>query len=101
MGRTTEAVKTLLGTMTHFDFDKSNIRPEDIAVLDQKVAILQANPNLRIRVAGNCDARGSDEDNLALGNRRATSPKQYLVSHGGDGGRLPPGSHGQEQPRRP
>src|SRR5216117_1782294 len=76
MGRTTEAVKTLLGTMTHFDFDKSNIRPEDIAVLDQKVAILQANPNLRIRVAGNCDERGSDEYNLALGNRRATSAKQ-------------------------
>jgi len=101
MGRTTEAVKTLLGTMTHFDFDKSNIRPEDIAVLDQKVAILQANPNLRIRVAGNCDERGSDEYNLALGNRRATSAKQYLVSHGVDGGRIETVSYGEERPLDP
>ena len=101
MGRTSEAVKTLLGTMTHFDFDKSNIRPEDIAVLDQKVAILQANPNLRIRVAGNCDERGSDEYNLALGNRRATSAKQYLVSHGVDGGRIETVSYGEERPLDP
>src|SRR5213594_2903288 len=49
LGRSAEAVRTLLGTMIHFDFDKANIRSDDAAVLDQKIAILQANPNLRIR----------------------------------------------------
>ncbi|HEU5262049.1 MAG TPA: peptidoglycan-associated lipoprotein Pal [Gemmatimonadales bacterium] len=101
MGRTTEAVRTLLATMIHFDFDKSNIRPDDAAVLDQKVAILQANPNLSIRIAGHCDERGSDEYNLALGNRRATSAKQYLVSHGVDPSRIETASYGEERPIAP
>jgi peptidoglycan-associated lipoprotein len=101
MGRTTDAVKTLLATLIHFDFDKSNLRPEDIGVLDQKVGILQANPNLRIRIAGNCDERGSDEYNLALGNRRAISGKQYLVSHGIDAGRIETASYGKERPLDP
>src|SRR5437588_728185 len=84
LGRTTEAVKTILATLIHFDYDKAIIRGGDAAVLDQKVAILQANPGLRIRISGHCDERGSDEYNLALGNRRATAAKQYLVSHGID-----------------
>ena len=71
LGRTTESVRTILSAMVHFDLDKSSIRPDDMGTLDQKVAILQANPNLRIRIAGHCDERGSDEYNLALGNRRA------------------------------
>ncbi len=101
LGRTAEAVRTILGTMIHFDFDKANIRPEDASVLDQKVAILQANPNLRIRIAGHCDERGSDEYNLALGNRRATSAKQYVVSHGIDAGRIETVSYGEERPIDP
>ena len=98
MGRTTEAVRTMLATMIHFDFDKSNIRPDDAGVLDQKISILQANPNLRIRISGHCDERGSDEYNLALGNRRATSAKQYVVSHGIDAGRIETVSYGEERP---
>ena len=101
LGRGAEAVRTLLATLIHFDFDKANIRAEDAAVLDQKIAILQANPNLRIRISGHCDERGSDEYNLALGNRRATSAKQYLVSHGIDGGRIETVSYGEERPLTP
>ncbi len=101
LGRTTDAVKALLATMLHFDFDKANIRPEDTSILDQKVGILQANSNLRIRIAGNCDERGSDEYNLALGNRRANSAKQYLVSHGVDAGRIETVSYGEERPLDP
>lgn len=101
MGRSTDAVKTLLATMIHFDFDKANIRSGDAAVLDQKVSILQANPGLRIRISGHCDERGSDEYNLALGNRRAISAKQYLVSHGIDGGRVETASYGKERPLDP
>src|SRR5438445_4257569 len=98
LGRTTDAVRTMLATMIHFDFDKSNIRPDDAGALDQKISILQANPNLRIRISGHCDERGSDEYNLALGNRRATSAKQYVVSHGIDAGRIETVSYGEERP---
>ena len=101
IGRTGEAVRTLLATMIHFDYDKANIRSDDAGVLDQKVSILQANPNLRIRIAGHCDERGSDEYNLALGNRRATSSKQYLVSHGIEAGRIETVSYGEERPLAP
>jgi len=98
LGRTTEAVRTMLAAMIHFDYDKANIRSNDAGTLDEKVAILQANPNLRIRIHGHCDERGSDEYNLALGNRRAQSGKQYLVSHGIDAGRIETQSWGEERP---
>jgi len=101
LGRTAEAVRTMLATMVHFDFDKSNIRPDDAGILDQKVAILRANGGAKIRIAGHCDERGSDEYNLALGNRRATSAKQYLVSHGIDAGRIETQSFGKERPLDP
>ena len=100
-GRASEEVRNTLASMIHFDYDKSNIRSDDMGTLDQKVAILQANPELRIRIGGHCDERGSDEYNLALGNRRATAAKQYLVSHGIDGGRVETVSYGEERPMDP
>src|SRR6266566_2935317 len=98
IGKSTEAVRTLLATLIHFDYDKAIIRGGDAAVLDTKVAILQANPGLRIRISGHCDERGSDEYNLALGNRRATAAKQYVVSHGIDASRIETASYGEERP---
>src|SRR6267154_2260531 len=98
LGRSAEEVRNSLASMIHFDLDKSNIRSDDMGSLDQKVAILQANPDLRIRVGGHCDERGSDEYNLALGNRRAQSAKQYLVSHGIDASRIETQSWGEEKP---
>jgi len=98
LSRNAEGVRNTLAAMIHFDLDKSNIRSDDMGALDQKVAILQANSELRIRIAGHCDERGSDEYNLALGNRRAQSAKQYLVSHGIDAGRIETQSWGEEKP---
>jgi peptidoglycan-associated lipoprotein len=98
IARGSEEVRNMVATMIHFDYDKANIRGEDAATLDSKVAILQANPNLRIRIHGHCDERGSDEYNLALGNRRAQSTKQYLVSHGIDASRIETQSWGEERP---
>lgn len=91
-------VRTALVAMIHFDFDKSAIRPDDQSALDQKVSILQANSAVRIKISGHCDERGSDEYNLALGNRRATAAKQYLVSHGIDASRIETVSYGEERP---
>jgi len=98
LARAGDEVRSTLAAMIHFDLDKSNIRGDDMGSLDQKVAILQANPDLRIRIGGHCDERGSDEYNLALGNRRAQSAKQYLVSHGIDAGRIETQSWGEERP---
>ena len=94
----TDEVRSMLAAMIHFDYDKAVLTGEDVGTLDQKVAILQANPDLRIRISGHCDERGSDEYNLALGNRRATAAKQYLTSHGIDGGRIETISYGEERP---
>jgi peptidoglycan-associated lipoprotein len=98
LARASDDVRNTLATMIHFDYDKSSVRSDDTGALDQKVAILQANPDLKIRVAGHCDERGSDEYNLALGNRRAQAAKQYLVSHGIDAGRIETQSWGEEKP---
>jgi peptidoglycan-associated lipoprotein len=83
----------------YFDYDKSTIRPDAAATLDQKIPWLQANPGMRIRIEGNADERGSDEYNLALGQRRAASAKKYLVEHGNiDAGRFDLVSYGEERP---
>jgi len=87
-----------LTAMIHFDYDKSDIQPDDKANLDRKAAILAANPAARIQIAGNCDERGSTEYNLALGNRRALAAKQYLVGKGVDGSRIETVSYGSERP---
>lgn len=99
--RSGDEVKSMLATMIHFEYNRADIRPEDAQSLDQKVAIMQKNPGLRIQVAGNCDERGSQEYNLALGNRRANAAKQYLVSHGIDASRVETVSYGEERPIDP
>jgi peptidoglycan-associated lipoprotein len=82
----------------YFDFDRSTIRPDAAATLDRKVPWLQANPGMRIRIEGNADERGSDEYNLALGQRRAGAAKRYLVERGIAGDRFDLASHGEERP---
>jgi len=82
----------------YFDFDKSTIRPDAAATLDAKLPWLTANPGMRIRIEGNADERGSDEYNLALGQRRAAAAKKYLVEHGIDAGRFDLVSYGEERP---
>jgi len=99
--RTSEQLQHTLAEMIHFDFDKSSIRASDADILNRKVPVLNANPTLRIQIAGNCDERGSDEYNLALGNRRAMASKAYLVNHGVDAGRIEIVSYGKERPLDP
>jgi peptidoglycan-associated lipoprotein len=90
-----------IAAMVHFDFDRSDIRSDDMANLDRKAAILNANSGLRLRISGHADERGSDEYNLALGNRRAAAAKRYLVSKGIADGRIDIVSYGEERPAAP
>jgi peptidoglycan-associated lipoprotein len=84
--------------MIHFDYNVADIRSEDQAALDRKAAIMQANTAMRIRISGHADERGSDEYNLALGNRRAAAAKRYLMNRGVDGSRIDVISFGEERP---
>lgn len=90
-----------LGTMIFFEYDRFDLSPEAVATLERKLRILEANPRLEIEVAGHCDERGSDEYNLALGNRRAAAAKRYLVEHGVAEGRITIVSYGEERPFDP
>jgi len=86
---------------TYFDFDKSNLTPEAIGKLDKTAAWMQKNPKVKIEIAGNCDERGTNEYNMALGERRANSAKKYLVSMGIASDRLSTISYGEERPVDP
>ena len=95
----TNAVRDLISRMVHFDFNMSNIRDgEDTEVLEQKLAVLLANPNLRLEIVGHCDERGTDEYNMALGNRRAVSSRAFLTDRGIAESRITVRSRGEEQP---
>jgi peptidoglycan-associated lipoprotein len=96
-----KAVRGELTDLIHFEFDKADIRSTDQGILDRKAAILAANSTVRLQIAGHCDERGSDEYNLALGNRRAAAAKRYLTGKGVDEGRLDVVSYGKERPLDP
>ena len=73
----TQNVKTI-----YFDYDKADIKPDQVSVLQGNAGWLKANPNVRFTIEGNCDERGSEEYNLSLGDRRANAVKEYLISQG-------------------
>jgi peptidoglycan-associated lipoprotein len=90
-----------LAAMINFDYDQATVREADQETLDRKAAILVANPGVKIRIAGHADERGSDEYNLALGNRRAAAAKRYLENKGVDASRIEVVSYGEERPLNP
>ena len=94
----TEAARTIIQQMIFFDFDRSEILPESEVVLRRKVAVLRANPNVRIRIAGHADERGSVEYNRALGQRRAQAAKDFLVNFGIAESRITTVSFGEDRP---
>jgi peptidoglycan-associated lipoprotein len=96
--RDAAAARSALSAQVYFDFDRDELRPDAEAALSAKVPVLQANSALRIRIEGNADDRGSDEYNLALGQRRSAAAKRYLVSRGIDAARIDVVSYGEERP---
>jgi peptidoglycan-associated lipoprotein len=83
----------------YFAFDKSFIKSEYRHVLQEKAAFLKYYPDMQVRIEGNCDERGTNEYNLALGERRCNSAKNYLISLGIAADRIVTISYGEERPR--
>jgi peptidoglycan-associated lipoprotein len=81
----------------YFDYDKSDIRSDAREILSQNARSLSDHPTAVIRIAGHCDERGTDEYNMALGERRATAAKEYLVNYGIDGSKVSTISYGESQ----
>jgi peptidoglycan-associated lipoprotein len=96
-----KALAADLSAMINFDYDQATIRQNDESTLDRKAAVLAANPNVKLTISGHADERGSDEYNLALGNRRAAAAKRYLQNKGIDGSRIDVVSYGEERPLNP
>jgi len=82
----------------HFDFDKYDIRPEDSKTLDANASWLKSNAENLVLIEGHTDERGTNEYNLALGERRAKATMNYLVSQGIQANRITIISYGEERP---
>ena len=85
----------------YFDFDRSNLGPEAQDILKKKATFLRHNPSFSLLIGGNCDNRGTEEYNLALGERRSDSAKQYLIALGISGDRIKTISYGELRPADP
>jgi peptidoglycan-associated lipoprotein len=86
------------GDRIFFDTDRSSLSSQAQATLDRQAGWLRQYPQVNVWVAGNCDERGTEEYNLALGQRRATADRDYLVAHGIDGNRMETISYGKSRP---
>jgi len=91
-----EIILSLRGAL--FDFDKSSLRPDAIAALDEVLPLLAKHKTKRIEVAGHTDSMGSDEYNEGLGARRASAVTDFLIDHGIEASRLQIQSYGESKP---
>lgn len=98
---TTAARERFVNELIHFEFDKSKLLPEAKAILRLKAQWLRAHPDVLVVIEGHCDERGTNEYNMALGDRRAQSAKAYLVDLGIAADHLTCISYGEERPLDP
>lgn len=82
----------------HFEFDKYDIRQQDIPTLKKVASYLRKYSKLRVIIEGHCDERGTNEYNFALGQKRANSVKQYLITLGVSSSKIDMISYGEEKP---
>jgi len=87
-----------IGDTVLFAFDSSQLSSDAMATLDRQAAFLNAKPSYRVKIEGHADERGTREYNLALGERRASATRDYLVARGVDGSRIRIVSYGKERP---
>jgi peptidoglycan-associated lipoprotein len=95
--RRAEMQAALTGAI-YFEFDQSALSEDAQSMLDAKIPALTSDQNLRVRIVGHTDERGSDEYNMALGQRRAVVAKRYLTQRGIDASRIEVMSLGEERP---
>ena len=86
------------GDRIFFDTDRATLSAQASSTLDRQSTWLQQYPQVNVWVAGNCDERGTEEYNLALGQRRANADRDYLVAHGIQQGRIETISYGKSRP---
>ena len=96
-----EVLETTFLKDIYFAFDRYDLSDEARKTLTENAKIVLAQPNLVIQIEGHCDERGSNEYNLALGERRSASAKLYLIRLGVKGDRLSTISYGEEMPADP
>jgi peptidoglycan-associated lipoprotein len=89
--------KYMLETV-YFDFDSSSLRPDQLRTLQRNLAWMQQNPGAPVRLEGHCDERGTEEYNIALGDRRADAARDWLISQGVSPGRIETVSRGELEP---
>lgn len=87
-----------IGNTVYFDFDSSALSGDTEGTLMRQAAFLNANPALTVTIEGHCDERGTREYNLALGERRATAARDFLLAQGVDSARIRTISYGKERP---
>ena len=92
------AAQTITDGIVYFDFDKYDVKPEYREMLRQKAELMRQYPGIRVRIEGNCDERGTQEYNLALGERRARAAYEYMVMLGVNPSQLEMISYGKERP---
>jgi peptidoglycan-associated lipoprotein len=85
----------------YFDFDRYNLTKEATDILSDNAAVLMENPSISILIEGHCDERGTDEYNLALGEKRAIAARDFLVRFGIAKSRVSVISYGEERPLDP
>lgn len=95
------AADLLARRRVHFAFDSSAVDDESRAVIEAHAAHLAANPQIKVRLEGHCDERGTREYNLALGERRAQAVERLMKVLGVGGGRLATATYGEEKPLDP
>ncbi|SDN21244.1 peptidoglycan-associated lipoprotein [Desulfonauticus submarinus] len=94
-------VKKVLGERIYFDFDSYELKPEARKILQEKAKILKMYPKLKIVIEGHCDERGTEEYNLALGEKRARAAYEFLILLGINANRMQIVSYGEEYPLDP
>ncbi|HBK09313.1 MAG TPA: peptidoglycan-associated lipoprotein Pal [Acetobacteraceae bacterium] len=87
-----------VGDRVFYDFNKSGLRADAKATLDKQAAWLAKYATNNVQIAGNCDERGTEEYNLALGNRRANAAASYLKAKGVATARMTTISYGKDRP---
>ncbi|MBZ4648576.1 MAG: hypothetical protein JG760_827, partial [Desulfomicrobiaceae bacterium] len=92
------AIEKIQANRIYFAFDSNELSQESRQILTEKAELMKANPSLILVIEGHCDERGTNEYNMALGERRARAAKDFLALSGVDASRIQTISYGEERP---